>query len=251
MSIKEETLDLKCFEREYRFHFAGAHLESMETNAETHAWILTSAPRFLETFYINQREDGSLRVLFVQFSAGMKMDSGNLEEYKPQLLQKIKDSLAKHFRVTELLLDLSNYVRELGCLCRATCLLLRDGSGEEPLTDEDRKVAGLAGIPLDKLVGMEDSSQLLTRIFCGGLPPVMLVHAGEITFPARSWYPAGLIPDWQPWKQNVEYQPGDRLVLHMDLPGTQSSLKEFHERLKLGGSLKEAPVATVEISTVD
>ena len=80
----------------------------------------------------------------------------------------------------------------------------------------------------------------VVNILAAGLPPMVLITEGQMTFPVRSGLPAGVLPNWFTEMQSVDWRPGDELNFYTEARTTMS-LREFHEYLLANRNPEELP----------
>ena len=88
-----------------------------------------------------------------------------------------------------------------------------------------------------------DEEFAILNAFTAGLPPLVLIGEAGFSFPVRSGLPAGVLPEWFSVRQKMEWQRGEQIFCHTDLPGSKSgaALRAFHDVLKDGARLTELP----------
>ena len=88
-----------------------------------------------------------------------------------------------------------------------------------------------------------DDDFAVINAFTAGLPPLVLIGEAGFSFPVRSGLPAGILPEWFTQEQKLEWQRGEQLFCHTDLPGSNSgtALRSFHNLLKKGAYPTELP----------
>lgn len=230
-------MKVNCGPARFEFDICGTNLvKYIEQNNSQDGilYLLDSADEYLDAvFIVEDIKDVSYRVLFFQLKPVPDPKVQDFKEKRDLLLNKLLEIHTKHAYLADLLTDFAKCSFDQKCILVISGILLRSGEIIEPLSDEDRKAAGLTGIPLEMLDDSEENqqSEFLARIYSGGMPPPMLIKQEGVTFPTRAWFPAGLMPDWHPWKQNVEFQTTDRLVIHTEFHGSKTDLKDLHQTI--------------------
>ncbi|MCB1325067.1 MAG: hypothetical protein H7A21_10325 [Spirochaetales bacterium] len=177
-------------------------------------------PYLWEVVVVRSIDDTRLRVLLARFSPGLKGGGvlapptplGDAVHWETFLM---RDSADPRRNVVELLTDLGRIATDGGAILKAVLVEVHARPPEGEGDPEDGQFAYL-------------------EICAAGLPPVAVLHEGQLTFPVRSWFPAGLVEDWRPWLQTLECVEGDRLFVHSEWESLRPTLREFHAMLADG-----------------
>ncbi|MCB1175581.1 MAG: hypothetical protein KDK39_18545 [Leptospiraceae bacterium] len=242
-----------CGQARYRVLVCGVSNSSTLLSENTNClWYgqVSHHPEVQDLVYIGaDRPAESWRFLFVQLKNQLGHSSGDFENSRKAIQTAIPELMQGMTLFKDVLIELARRCLEYGCSLYANGVLLRSEDSIEELTDADRKDSGLAGIPLDKLAGSLDEPTNFVRVYSAGMPPMLLVRDKQVTFPTRSWFPGGLLPDWHPWKQNVELIANDRLLQHAEFDGSRSNMTEMHQNL-INADYEQLTVPCLELQVL-
>ncbi|MCB1319940.1 MAG: SpoIIE family protein phosphatase [Leptospiraceae bacterium] len=223
-------------------------------------WTTLQSSDRQDVFVLSERE-GVHRLLVASLTPGLRV--GRDGEEGPELIDGDPTGLfsmeewAQYFTADYLAMPypgdalnrLGKRAYNCGVVLKATVLDFPDQS----ITDLASDTGALKSIPGYKHAleaGDLDASILVMDLATAGLPAMMLVRAGRLSFPSRSWYPAGIMPDWSAHTQSLEGQAGDRIVIFTDIPNESPGLKVFHRQIQSQSYLSAdglAPATVLEI----
>lgn len=178
--------------------------------------------------FVQPANAGHTRLLFVQLGGGPA--AGGSENFPA--VDQILNWLKTEEQPGDALAYIGEDARRRERSFAATLLELHAEDPHGNHAVDERELKRVMGSRFKKTAAAETTSLIFVNACTGGLPPLLHLGTQGLLFPVRSWIPAGITERWRPLCQNLECAPGDRLVVHAEIPGAGAVIQGFHKALQ-------------------
>lgn len=178
--------------------------------------------------FVQKADIGHMRILFVQLSGGPALSGSENFPAVDQILNWLKTEEQPGDALAHIGEDARR--RERSFASTLLELHAEDPHGNQAV--DERELKRVMGSRFKKSAAAEATNLIFVNACTGGLPPLLHLGIQGLLFPVRSWIPAGITERWRPLCQNLECAPGDRLVVHGEIPGGGGAIQGFHNALQ-------------------